>query len=92
MDDLVIGNIELGAIVVSMVEGLKELGILPEGAARWAIGIGMVLAYALVQFSNAYPEYNVYLIPVVTAVVLFLNSAGIYRIGKATGRALKAKG
>lgn len=86
--NLTIGDIALLPIVVAVVEGLKTLG-LPSTWARFVTGILSVAAYALVLFTDAYPEYKAYVVTALSMLVLFLGSTGLYSGLKSTAAALR---
>lgn len=75
--ELKIGDILLLPLIVSVVEGLKTLG-LPVSYARLVTGILSVAAYGLMLFIQAYPEYQGYVVTVLGMLALFLGSTGLY--------------
>lgn len=88
--NLKIDDIALLPVIVAVVEGLKTLG-LPVNYARLATGLLSVMAYGLVLFVQAYPEYQVYIVTALSMLVLFLGSTGLYSGLKAGVSALRAE-
>lgn len=79
--DLTINGIALLPIIVAVVELAKRLGLKTD-YAPWLTGVLSVLGYVLVQGVKVYPEYTNYVVMVLTAVLVFLSSTGLYTVGK----------
>lgn len=86
--DLTIGGIALLPIIVALVELAKQLGM-DVKYAPWLTGVLSVIGYIMVQGVNMFPQYESYVVMVLTMALVFLSTTGLYTIAKNTIKSLK---
>lgn len=77
MENLVIGGVLLGPVIVALVELCKKFGVSDE-YAPWATGVLAVLGFALMQFVIVKPEHEPIVVLALGALILFLEATGLY--------------
>ena len=84
MIELLVGGIPVVALIVGLVELLKQtLGLDSQYAPALAVGMGIVFAVGI-QISQLYPGFGTWFEIVVLGVVAGLLACGIYSGTKAT--------
>ena len=84
MGDLLIGGIPLVALIVALVELVKQtMGMDSKYAPLMAVSLGIVFAVGI-QVSQLYPRFGTWLEIVVAGLVAGLLACGIYSGTKAT--------
>lgn len=84
--ELMIGSVALAPVIVALIELFKKIGM-PVQYAPWVNGLLSVVGYGLVVLIAQQPTYEQPIIVVLTMLVVFLSSAGLYDRAQGTTRA-----
>lgn len=89
--DIVIGGVSVGVIIMFLVQLAKKLG-LPDGSADYAVAILSVVAYALLQLTQLFPQILPGVVGVLQVLAFLATTFGSAILAFASARKAQIKG